>query len=192
MRLLARAMLVVMLLAVVIPVLARGVRADEALWRRLAGPGHAILVRHADAPGFGDPPGFVLGDCATQRNLSEAGRAHARRIGVALRARGVRIDRVYSSLWCRCLETAELIGVGKVEPLPALNSLFKDPAGEARQTGEVKALLARLPAGENVLLSTHNFNVRALTGIGPAAGELVIVKRDGSGRHEPLGRLTVQ
>ena len=188
MRLLAR----VMLLVAAIPLLSRGGHADEALWSRLADPGHAILVRHADAPGFGDPPGLVLGDCTTQRNLSEAGREHARRIGLALRARTIRIDRVYSSQWCRCLETAELIGVGTVEPLPALNSLFKDPAEETRRTEEVKALLARLPADENVLLSTHNFNIRALTGISPASGEMVLLRRDASGAHELLGRLTVR
>src|SRR5690606_14411439 len=76
---------------------------DEA-WSLLRQRGYAVLMRHSDAPGYGDPPGYRLDDCATQRNLSEEGRAHARRIGESFRERGVRFDRVLTSPWCRCKE----------------------------------------------------------------------------------------
>ena len=92
---------------------------SEAAWQALAAGGHIAVMRHATAPGVGDPEGFRLEDCSTQRTLSEKGRGEARRIGEAFRARGVDVDDVYSSRWCRCLETAELLGLGPVQPLRA-------------------------------------------------------------------------
>src|SRR6478752_9352840 len=84
-------------------------RADEALWRLLKAGGQVVLMRHAaTTPGAGDPDGMVLHDCGTQRNLSDEGRAHARQVGEAFRARGVHVAQVLSSPWCRCLETARL------------------------------------------------------------------------------------
>lgn len=83
--------------------------------------GRMLLLRHAHAPGFGDPTQFALGDCATQRNLDAAGRDQARHLGQSLRAAGVTGARTYSSQWCRALETARLLDLGPVEPLPALN-----------------------------------------------------------------------
>ena len=85
--------------------------ADDALWDALRQGGHVLYIRHAlTEPGFGDPPGFELADCSTQRNLSDAGRAQARRMGEALRSREVPIGEVLSSPWCRCVETARLGG----------------------------------------------------------------------------------
>src|SRR3546814_19163678 len=101
---------------------------EEALWAALKQGGHVAIMRHATAPGFGDPEGFRLNDCSTQRNLSDAGRAQARRIGDAIRAHGVTIGRVLSSRWCRCLETAALLGLGPVEAYP--------PNSEARRGGK--------------------------------------------------------
>lgn len=89
------------------PALAGPAHADEGLWRRLAAGGQLVLLRHGTTtPGVGDPTGFRLDDCATQRNLTEAGREESRRIGAALEARAVPVERVLSSPWCRCLETA--------------------------------------------------------------------------------------
>src|SRR4051794_8735419 len=100
--------------------------ADEAAaWAALREGGHIILMRHATTtPGVGDPPNFRLNDCATQRLLSDAGRAQARAIGTVLRQRGVNADRVLSSAWCRCVDTAELMAVGPVEIFEPLNSFF--------------------------------------------------------------------
>ena len=89
--------------------LAPGARADGALWALLGRGGHAVLLRHAVTDtGVGDPPGFRLGVCATQRNLSEQGRSDARRLGEELRARRVPVAGLLSSPWCRCLDTARL------------------------------------------------------------------------------------
>ena len=101
-------------------------------WQALQRGEAVALIRHAIAPGTGDPPGFLLRDCSTQRNLSKEGRIQARRIGDFFRAQGIKEALVYSSQWCRCLETARLLGFGPVQELPALNSFFEEPA---RRTG---------------------------------------------------------
>jgi len=96
--------------------------ADEAMWKLLKGGGQVVLMRHAvTTPGVGDPEGMVLADCSTQRNLSDEGRAHARQVGEALRARNVVVTQIYSSPWCRCLETARLAfrKDPEVSPAPA-------------------------------------------------------------------------
>jgi len=91
----------------VLAVLAAGrAGAEDAAWDALRGGGQVVLIRHASTvAGLGDPPGFRLDDCATQRNLSDAGRAEARRIGAAFRRHGIPVDRVLSSRWCRCLDS---------------------------------------------------------------------------------------
>jgi hypothetical protein len=99
---------------------------DAEILARLSEPGTVLLLRHVLAPGTGDPPGFVLGDCSTQRNLSDVGREQGRALGERLRQAGIVQARIYSSRWCRCLETAELLDLGPVQPLPALDSFFQD------------------------------------------------------------------
>src|ERR1041384_4959641 len=86
-------------------------------WTALAGGGHVALIRHGNAPpGYGgDPPGFQISDCSTQRNLDELGREQGRALGAAFRGKGVRVDRIVASPWCRTIETAELMGVGDVD-----------------------------------------------------------------------------
>src|SRR5712692_7867790 len=99
--------------------MASAVAPEEAgdAWAALAKGGHVVLIRHGNAPpGYGgDPPGFKINDCSTQRNLDEIGRQEARALGEALRKHGVRVDRTVSSPWCRCLETARLMALGEVE-----------------------------------------------------------------------------
>lgn len=157
-------------------------------WPAARAPGAVILFRHAIAPGTGDPPGFRLDDCATQRNLSDEGRAQARAMGEALRAAGVRPARVLTSQWCRTRETAELLGFGPPEDLPVLNSFFADRAGGPAQTAALRRVIAALPQGETVVMVTHQVNITALTGVTPASGEGVVLDR---GAGEPLvaGRL---
>ncbi|MCP5155871.1 MAG: histidine phosphatase family protein [Ectothiorhodospiraceae bacterium] len=165
-------------------------RADTQAWAALARPGHVALMRHALAPGFGDPPEFTLGDCATQRNLSAEGREQARRIGAALRDRGVVLDAVYSSEWCRCLETAEQLGMGPVEPLPSLNSFFSDRAQEQPRTAATLDFLRRRADRGPMMLVTHQVNISALTGAGTNSGEIVVaaIEQD---RLRLVGRITV-
>ncbi len=153
--------------------------ADAALWAALKAGGHVAVMRHADAPGTDDPPGFRLDDCATQRNLSDSGRRQARAIGARFREHGIREAPVYSSQWCRCLETARLLGLGEVKPFPGLNSFFRDAGPEARQTAEVKALIRELREGPSPVLVTHQVNVTALTGVYPRPGEIVVLRPDG-------------
>jgi broad specificity phosphatase PhoE len=170
----------------------RAVAQPAALWSELQAGGVAILLRHAQTEaGIGDPPGFRIGDCATQRNLSDEGRRQAQRIGAALAAQAVRIDQVLSSQWCRCLETARLAFPRvTVEPYPALNSFFEDRSTEAQQTREVAARIAAVRAPANVVLVTHQVNILALAGVAVGSGEAVLVRSVG-GSVRTLGRLAL-
>jgi phosphohistidine phosphatase SixA len=162
---------------------------SEALWALLQSGGQVVVIRHAATePGVGDPPGFRLDDCRTQRNLSAAGREEARRIGVALQARGVPIGQVLSSRWCRCLETARL-AFGSVEPWQPLDSFFNDRSREAEQTPVVRQRAGERPTTGNLILVTHQVNIAALTGISPAAGEMVILTPQGDSTFRLAGRL---
>jgi broad specificity phosphatase PhoE len=162
---------------------------DEALWAALRGGGHVALLRHALAPGTGDPDHFRLDDCATQRNLSDPGREQARRIGRAFRERGVEVTHVLSSRWCRCLETARLLDLGPVEPLPALDSFFEHPERRAEQTAAVRRLLGK-PSGDGTrVLVTHQVNITALTGSVPPSGGIVVIRPEANGQLTVLGLL---
>jgi phosphohistidine phosphatase SixA len=185
----ARALLLVVLLALAIP---RPAVAGEATWALLKGGGQVILVRHAiTTPGVGDPPGMRLDDCTTQRNLTDQGRSHARRLGEAFRARGIAVDRVLSSPWCRCLETARL-AFGPPETWAALNNLFGRPEQRAEQVRQMQAIAAERRRGGNVVLVTHGSTIAALTGINPQTAEMVVVTPQGDGRFAVAGRLTVR
>lgn len=168
---------------------ARPAHADEAAWQALRSGGHALLLRHALAPGTGDPPNFVLGDCATQRNLSAEGREQARRLGAAIRAAGVAVDEVLSSRWCRALETARLMDLGPVVPFPPIDSFFQDRGEGPAQTRETEAFLAGLGSRTAVLV-THQVNITALTGIVPRSGEGIVVKPSADGLTV-VGRLSL-
>ncbi len=139
---------------------------------------HMVVLRHARAPGTGDPPNFRLGDCSTQRNLSPEGREQSARIGARLRAAGLASTTVHSSQWCRCLETARNLAVGPVVELPALNSFFSFPGRESDQTRALRAWIASADLSRPVVLVTHQVNITALTGIFPAEGEILILRRD--------------
>lgn len=164
--------------------------AAQDAWAPARQPGVMILMRHATAPGTGDPSNFRLGDCGTQRNLSGEGRAQARRIGAAIGKAGIDISRVLTSQWCRAEETARLLDVAVVEPEPALNSFF---AGRSNAESVTSALLARLKTlqGRKVVLVTHQVNITALTGIYPASGEMIFIELAPSGGVAVRGRLAI-
>lgn len=152
-------------------------RADEEIWQRLKQGAHVVLVRHAvTTAGAGDPPGMRLEDCSTQRNLTEEGRAHARRIGEEWRKRAIPVERVLASPWCRCLETARL-AFGKTEVSDALSNLFGRPENRERQVRELRALVDKHAGKGNLVLVTHGSTIAALTGINPATGEMVILAK---------------
>lgn len=153
---------------------------EAALWAALREGGHVALMRHALAPGTGDPPAFRVDDCRTQRNLSAAGRAQARAIGERFRANGIAAAAVFSSQWCRALDTAHELALGEVRPHPALNSFFGRRGEEPDQTRAARALIAeQAGAGEPLVLVTHQVNITALTGVFPASGELIVMRVEG-------------
>jgi phosphohistidine phosphatase SixA len=165
--------------------------ADDAAdaWKALRAGGHVALMRHADAPGgVGDPPGFRVDDCATQRNLSEKGRADAAAIGVRLQSEGIAFEKILSSPWCRCIDTAELLNLGMVETEPAFGNVVVLRDQRETLTVSARALIARWTARGNLLVVTHGANIQALAGVWLASGEIVVVK-GGNDRAEPVGRL---
>ncbi|GAB4218124.1 MAG: histidine phosphatase family protein [Synechococcales cyanobacterium] len=156
-----------------------------------ATPGTVILLRHAVAPGVGDPPGFRLDDCATQRNLSEEGRQQARQWGSRLRERGIPVVQVLSSQWCRALDTATEMDVGPVIPFPPLNSFFSDRSpAEAQTQAVLDWMTSQRPEPGIVLMVTHQVNITALTGIVPQSGEGIVVQLNEAGMLRVLGRVS--
>lgn len=160
---------------------------------RLRTGGVVIAFRHALAPGTFDPPGFRLGDCSTQRNLDDAGRAQARRIGAWFAQRSLRPARVRSSPWCRCVDTATL-AFGAHEVDPALGS----PRGytEATNAESLRQLRRALAAaaarrGRFEAWVTHMFVLSALVGEGSASGEGLVLRSNPAGQVELLARLTI-
>ena len=148
-------------------------------WALLKEPGTIALMRHALAAGTGDPANFDVEDCSTQRNLDERGRRQARDIGEAMRAAGVSFDAVWTSRWCRCKETAELLAMGQPEEFEALNSHF---AGQGDPEGQAAAVMARLSEASpdtRLLLVTHQVNVAELTGRSTASGEIIVSRLEG-------------
>ena len=133
---------------------------------------------------------FKLGDCSTQRNLSAEGRKQAVQLGKEFRDRNIRIARVLSSQWCRCLDTAKLMNLGKVEPFPALNSFFQNPSMEARQTAEVRRFIINNRNTQGaIVMVTHQVNITALTGVVPQSGESVVLRASKQGQVEVVGWL---
>jgi phosphohistidine phosphatase SixA len=165
---------------------------EDALWDALRSGTHLAIMRHATAPGTGDPANFNLRDCSTQRNLSDEGRAQATQIGARFRANGITAARVFSSQWCRCLETARLLGLGVVEELPLLNSFFADSEQRDPQTGALKTWLAGQDLERPIVLVTHQVNITALTGVYPDSGEIVVLGRSEKGEFTVAGRIEAE
>lgn len=140
--------------------------------------GCVLLIRHAQTePGTGDPPGFKLTVCSTQRNLSAAGRQSAVRMGQWFKDRRLQPQAVLSSAWCRCIDTANL-AFGKSELWAPLNSVFGDRLPLPDQTAALRQALAQLPAGQFQVWVSHQTNVTALVGQFMAMGEGVVLDRD--------------
>jgi len=147
---------------------------------------HVLLMRHADAPGYGDPPGYVIGKCFTQRNLGEMGRQQAKAIGSWLAEQRVASARILSSPWCRCLDTAHLLDKGSVRIEPSLGSFFDDMSLEKRQTKELELLIATELAKQDrtpIILVTHHVNIQAYTGKVVDVGDMVLVRVNKNGQY---------
>lgn len=165
---------------------------DVAIWEKLSErnpKGYVLLIRHAYAPGSGDPANFKLGDCSTQRNLSAEGRAEARALGEWLKNRDLNILRIEASRWCRATETAELLNLGEVIPNNNLNSLFTSTAKQNRiQTAAIrKQIINHRPKRGLVIMVGHFVNFSALTGIGLESGQGVLVRANSKGQIKVVG-----
>ena len=149
---------------------------DMQLINMVRDEGVVFLMRHALAPGMGDPQNFDVNDCKTQRLLSEEGRSQARMVGEKFRQSGLKSARVKSSQWCRCKETARLLNLGIVEEIQFLNSFFDTPEREGPQTTALRKWLFHQTSSSRLILVTHQVNITALTGVVPSSGELVVIR----------------
>ena len=134
---------------------------------------NVLLMRHAIAPGFGDPDNFVIKQCKTQRNLDLIGRNQAVALGQKLRQASIFVDKVYSSYWCRCLETAKLLQLGEAEAFAGLNSFFEDHADRNQTLNLLQDKFASLAQNGLTLMVTHQVVIQAVTGIGVPSGGFV-------------------
>ena len=154
----------------------QGAESLAHIWRREGG---VLMIRHAATEaGIGDPPGFVLGQCSTQRNLSEVGREESRRLGEWIRTQKLQPNAVLSSQWCRCQDTARL-AFGAFEDWSALNSTFAGQGDAGAQESAMRARLQNMPAGRREVWVTHQVNMTALTEAYPGLSEGFLVDRRG-------------
>lgn len=147
---------------------------------------HVLLMRHADAPGYGDPKGYQLEKCSTQRNLGDYGKKQAGLIGEWLKNQGITSANVISSPWCRCIDTANLMNVGSVKISPALGSFFDDMSLERQQTKELEKLIQTTLNSNSkapLILVTHHVNILAYTGKVVNVGDMVLVKVNQNGQY---------
>lgn len=151
--------------------------------------GSVVLIRHAMAPGVGDPTAFALNDCKTQRNLNDEGRAQAERIGEFFRQQRVPVEAVWSSQWCRTRETADLAFPGLRVDKAAFNSFFGEPDSAPDQTRAAMALLNTWQGTGLLVVVTHQVNITAITGVVPASGEAVVLKREAA-QWKVVGRVS--
>ena len=164
----------------------------QGVWSQLReDPGLVVLMRHAIAPGGGDPPGFTLGKCSTQRNLSAEGRSQARSIGREFREQRVPVAAVLSSRWCRAVDTAKLLGLGTARPNLALDSVFTASQQIAdRKKRQTEQIIRNHRGKPGVLvLVGHQANIIDLTGVAPDSGGAVIVRADRNGNIKVVGQI---
>ena len=167
---------------------------DDALLRELRA-GAVVLMRHSQTtPGVGDPPGWRLDHCESQRNLAPEGIEHARRVGQWFKARQLRVSAVRNSPWCRTRDTATL-AFDRHDDWPALANIFQDRSGADAQATAVKQYIASVKPGELVVLVSHGSTIGHIVpgGAGLASGESVVVRRAPQPGAAPLvlGRLTI-
>jgi len=152
------------------------VLSSETIWDEARKGNKVILIRHSLAPGGGDPAGFKIGDCKTQRNLNKAGIEQSKKIGKIFKDNKISIDVVLSSAWCRCKDTA-YYAFGEFKEFSALNSTFSTPynKNEPRQIKEIEKYLMNWEGkGKNLILVTHYSVITAITNAAPSSGEIVI------------------
>jgi phosphohistidine phosphatase SixA len=167
--------------------------ADESAWTALRERPTVVLIRHgATSGGAGDPPGFRLEDCATQRNLTEKGIAESTAAGERVRAQRVPVGKVISSQWCRCQDTARLMDLGQpVETNPTFNNAYTFSDRRDELTRGARAVIAAWRGPGALVIVTHGANILPLTGFQPAEGEMVVVEAEPGpdGKLRVIGRI---
>lgn len=147
---------------------------------------HVLLMRHADAPGYGDPIGYQIDHCSSQRNLGDYGKKQAVLIGEWLKKQGITSADLSSSPWCRCIDTAKLLDKGPVQISTIIGSFFDDMSLEKQQTKQLEQLIQMKLSDNNkapVILVTHHVNIQAYTGKVVNVGDMVLVKVNKNGQY---------
>lgn len=151
---------------------------NAEFWRLAHQGGNIIFVRHPTThPGSGDPDGYRLDDCTTQRLLNDRGRDEARHIGTLFKQSGVKLDRILSSAWCRCTETADL-AFGQHEVWEPINSIFYHRQRGPAQTEAILQAAAQQPKNANWILVTHRSNILLATGQNTSMGDVLLTRFD--------------
>ena len=133
-----------------------------------------IFLRHALAPGNGDPPNFNVNDCSTQRNLDKAGIVQSRMIGQSFKKIGIKFSKIYSSFWCRCKDTALNMNIGEFKTHEGLNSFYEKHADRKLTLIKLNNLVNSFDkSGGPYLLVTHYINILAFTGLSTSSGGMV-------------------
>ena len=161
--------------------LTTSIKADsnKDLLKQLTEGGKLIFIRHAYAPGSGDPNNFNLNDCSTQRNLSDRGRKQAEHIGIIFRENKIEIDEVYSSEWCRCKETAE-IAFTNFTTKNFLNSFYSSNYAK-NKTKQIKNLMKFVKKNnfeKNIIFVTHYVLISEVLDYAPSSGEIIVSDKD--------------
>lgn len=159
--------------------------AQSELANKLNDGTHVLLMRHADAPGYGDPRNYQIGQCSTQRNLGDLGRKQAKNTGDWLSSQGIGQAKVYSSPWCRCVDTATLLNKGDVKKEMALGSFFDDMSQAKKQTDELTKFIAaerKQFSSTPIIMVTHHVNIQSYVGVVVNSGDMVLVKVDPAGK----------
>ena len=170
---------IISLLIIIFTTISLQSHSSEFNWQAAQEGNKIILIRHALAPGGGDPEGFRIDDCKTQRNLNQIGINQSKKIGKLFKEKNIKIDQVLSSQWCRCKDTAKY-AFGYYEEFSPLNSTFQlsFSKNEPRQLKELKSYVKNWNSkGKNLILVTHYSIISAITSAAPSSGEIIITDK---------------
>ena len=153
--------------------------ANDKVITSLKEGGKLVFIRHALAPGNGDPENFELKNCSTQRNLNNIGIEQSKRIGSIFKKNDIKIDNIFSSEWCRCKDTAKF-AFDNFETFDALNSFYdiKFAANEDRQIKDFYEFITNLDNKNNIIFVTHYVVIGAILNIGTSSGEIVVTDKN--------------
>lgn len=152
---------------------------------------YVILLRHADAPGRGEPANFDLNDCSTQRGLSDKGREEAMRLGHTLKAMGVNVTKVVASRWCRAKQSAELLGLGPVEESRAFDNIDLNKDRSQFLLENERKLVASWQGPGVLVVVTHSSNLKALTKVAPVSDSIMVAEPHGGADLERVAQISL-